>query len=41
MADGVMLDEAQLMPLVEQLPAIWEQFRVELINFAILKRNIP
>ncbi len=22
-ADGVMLDEAQLMPLVEQLPAIW------------------
>ncbi len=31
---GVMLDEAQLMPLVEHLPDVWERFNAELRAFA-------
>lgn len=31
---GTMLDKAQLMPLVEQMPAIWAKFRAELADFA-------
>jgi hypothetical protein len=31
---GIMLDEAQLMPLVEQLPDVWAQFKAELMDFA-------
>jgi len=31
---GTMLDEAQLMPLVQQIPAIWAQFKAELVDFA-------
>ena len=31
---GVMLREAQLMPLVQHLPVVWKQFRTELISFA-------
>lgn len=30
---GIMLDKAQLMPLVEQMPEIWTQFKVELTDF--------
>jgi maltose-binding protein MalE len=28
-----MLDKAQLMPLVEQMPAVWVQFKAELVDF--------
>ncbi|MGC9396085.1 MAG: HepT-like ribonuclease domain-containing protein [Anaerolineae bacterium] len=31
---GTMLDKAQLMPLVEQMPKIWTRFKAELVNFA-------
>jgi len=31
---GIMLDEKQLMPLVEQLPKVWTQFKTELMEFA-------
>lgn len=31
---GIMLDKAQLMPLVEPLPAVWTQFKTELTHFA-------
>jgi uncharacterized protein YutE (UPF0331/DUF86 family) len=31
---GVMLDKAQLIPLAEQMPAIWMQFKAELVDFA-------
>ncbi len=31
---GIMLDKAQLMPLVTQMPAIWTRFKAELVNFA-------
>jgi len=31
---GVMLNEAQLMPLAECLPAVWERFKAELSAFA-------
>ena len=30
---GVMLDEAQLMPLVNDLPGVWAQFKKELLAF--------
>lgn len=32
---GIRLDEAQLMPLVEQLPAVWARFKAELVAFVI------
>jgi len=31
---GTMLDKAKLMPLVEQMPEIWAQFKAELVDFA-------
>jgi uncharacterized protein YutE (UPF0331/DUF86 family) len=31
---GVMLNEAQLMPLVDALPEVWDRFKTELLTFA-------
>lgn len=31
---GIMLDKAQLMPLVEQMPAVWARFKAALVEFA-------
>lgn len=33
---GIMLDEAQLMPLVEQLPDVWVRFKAELQTHATI-----
>lgn len=36
---GVLLSEAQLMPLAEQLPRVWERFKAELTTFAESTRH--
>lgn len=36
---GVMLDEAQLMPLVENVRDVWMQFKTELVAFAVSTRS--
>ena len=37
---GVRLEEAQLLPLATQLPAVWERFKNQLIVFAVTNSGI-